>query len=263
MTVNKVFVDVGMRDLPFPMRVASRVNPKGQPTAGTISVAARILREFEARWINAFIKIVHEHRERIGTQYLRDNLYAYLSEFNANKVTIEYSYPYFVEKTTPVSREKCLVKYDCTYTGHLRASDPDPRILFTMRIPALTSDPASSFLHPGGLFGQLSTLQVTVQPLAEVLPEDLVDLVDRCAIAPVYSYLSDDDRHKIVEDVHAEEKTSVMLIEEIRRELAKDQRIEWFSVECVNFSMLHSYSTVLTTEKSIWISDDVPDAESV
>ena len=36
--------DVGMKDLPFPMRVASKAHPEGQQTVATISVTARIMR---------------------------------------------------------------------------------------------------------------------------------------------------------------------------------------------------------------------------
>ena len=36
--------DVGIRELPFPVRVTSRVDSDGQPTIANISIAARIER---------------------------------------------------------------------------------------------------------------------------------------------------------------------------------------------------------------------------
>ncbi len=99
MTEEKRFlVDVGIRDLPFPMRVASKVNPEGQQTIANISISARIIREFEARWIDKFIQIIHQHRDRIGTKTLQVNILDYLNQLQAKAVKIDFNYPFFVEK---------------------------------------------------------------------------------------------------------------------------------------------------------------------
>ncbi|OPZ90477.1 MAG: hypothetical protein BWY73_01310 [candidate division TA06 bacterium ADurb.Bin417] len=39
----------------------------------------------------------------------------------------------------------------------------------------------------------------------------------------------------------------------IRAELARRKSIHWYSVRVANFGMLHSYSTVIQTEKSMWV----------
>jgi GTP cyclohydrolase I len=95
---RRFLVDVGIKDLPFPMRVVSRLDPEGQPTIANISVSARIMREFEARWIDKFIQIIHRHRDRIGTRTLSENIMDYLKELEATTVKIDFTYPYFVEK---------------------------------------------------------------------------------------------------------------------------------------------------------------------
>ena len=114
---KRMLVDVGMHDLPFPMHVASRDNPDGQPTVANVSVKARITHEFEANWIDKFIRVLHQHREKVGTKNLRANILEYVKELRATSVTIDYTYPFFVEKETPVSKDRCLVRYMCTYTA--------------------------------------------------------------------------------------------------------------------------------------------------
>jgi len=106
---GRFLVDVGIKDLPFPMRVVSREDSQGQHTIANISVSARIMREFEARWIDKFIQIIHRHKDRIGTRSLSENIMDYLRELEATAVKIDFTYPYFVEKSTPVSKETCLV----------------------------------------------------------------------------------------------------------------------------------------------------------
>ena len=114
---KKFLVDVEMNDLPFPMRVISKKDSEGQPTVADISISARIMQEFEARWIDRFIRVLHQCRDSIGTGTLRTNIVDYMKELSASNVRVDFHYPYFVEKLTPVSKEKCMVRYFCTYSA--------------------------------------------------------------------------------------------------------------------------------------------------
>lgn len=76
---------------------------------------------------------------------------------------------------------------------------------------------------------------------------------DRCALSPVYSFLSEEDQISIIQKVHSEQKSSVVMTDEIKDALAHNRAVDWYSVRCSNFGMLHSYSTVIGTEKSRWI----------
>jgi GTP cyclohydrolase I len=250
---KKFLVDVGIRDLPFPMRVISKVNPNGQFTIANISITARIMQEFEAQWIDQFIRIVHEHRDKIGTTTLSVNIMDYLKELSATTVKIDFDYPFFIEKLTPVSKEKCLVRYLCAYSAKASSLEAEPKISFKIEVPAITTYPASNPDKPGGLFGQLSLAVIEIQSQKDVYPEDIVDIIDKHALSPVYSFLTEEDQSFIIQKVHSERKTSVVMTDDIKGELARNRAIDWYSVRCSNFGMLHSYSTVIGAEKSRWL----------
>jgi GTP cyclohydrolase I len=213
---KRFLVDVGMKDLPFPMRVASKVHTDGQFTIANISVSARIIQEFEARWIDKFIQIIHEHRDRIGTKTLRNNIMDYLKELEAKAVKIDFEYPFFIEKLTPISKEKCLVRYLCTYSAKASYVVDKPKIMFKMEIPVITTYPGSAPEKPGGLFGQLSIVVIEIEPQKDVYPEDLVEMADQHALAPIYSVLTEEDQAFIIQKVHSENKSSVVLTDEIK-----------------------------------------------
>lgn len=254
MTDNRRFlVDVGLKDLPFPMRVSSKREAGGQATVATISISARIMQEFEARWIDRFINVLHQHRDRIGTDTLRTNILDYVRELNANAIRIDFQYPYFVEKTTPVSGELCLVQYRCTYSARVTAANHTPRVRFGMEIPCLTTYPGSAPGEAGGLFGQLSSVAIEIQPADELYPEDLVEMVDRHALAPIYSFLPSEDQAFIIRKIHTDQVSSVVMTDAIRKDLARNGRIDWYAVNTSNYGMLHSYSTIVSTEKSRWV----------
>ena len=244
---------MGIDNLPFPMRVISKREPQGQHTVANISIRARIMQDFEARWIDKFIHIVHQHKERIGTSTLKVNILDYLRELNATYVKIDFDYPYFVEKTTPASKEKCLVSHDCTYSVSVSSAEPEPITHFGIRIPTITTYPASVPEIPGGLFGQLSIVMLEVETDADIYPEDLVEIVDRHALSPVYSFLTEEDQIFLIQKIHSDVKTSVVMVDEIKEELAHHRAVKRFSLRCANYGMLHSYSTVIATEKSRWV----------
>jgi len=250
---KRFLVDVGIRDLPFPMKVISRENTDGQQIIANISISTRIMQEFEAHWIDKFIQIVHEHRERIGTKTLRANTFDYLHELQATVVKIDFDYPFFTEKTTPVSKQNCLVRHLCTYSAKVSTVEDNPKVLFKVEVPVVTTYPGSIPDEPGGLFGQLSIVIVEVEAKDDIYPEDLIELVDKHALSPIYSFLSEEDQAFIIQKVHSEEKYSVMVLDEIKEELARNPLIGWYSVRCSNYGMLHSYSTIISTEKSMWV----------
>jgi len=254
MSTNKRFlVEVGIRDLPFPLKVRSRENPDGQPTVASINISARIMQRFEARWIDSFIRVLHRQKDVIGTEWLTENVDAYLDELNASKVCVDFTFPFFIEKLTPVSNERCLVRYMCTRSAKLFSAHSKPTNSLQMEIPCITSYPVSAPTGSGGLFGQLSIFDIMVESDGAVFPEELVEIVDRHAVAPLYSFLTEEDQTYMIDRVHSTEKTSVVVTDEVKDELAQNRAISSYTVRCSNFGMLRPYSTFLATEKNKWV----------
>ncbi len=250
---SRFLVDVGMQNLPFPIRASSRSAPEGQPTIANISVMARIKQSFEARWIDRFIQVLHGQRDLIGVHRLQEHLRIFVDALNATSARVDYDFPFFVAKQTPASGEACLVQYRCVYSARGLLANNTARVALRMEIPCISTYPVSDAQHPGGLFGQKSIMDLEVVAENNVFPEDLVALVDRHALTPVYSFLTEEDQTVLIERIHAEKKTSVMIVDAIKSELAHNRDLTWYAVRCSNFGMLHSYSTIIQTEKSAWV----------
>jgi len=254
MSKEKAFiVDAGVTNLPFPIRAFSRAYPKGQPTVANITAHARVKQEFEARWIDRFIQVLHRHREELGSVNIMGILEDVMRETNASSVEVRFDYPFFIEKLTPVDREKCLVRYMCSLTGRASVVKEKPRIVFKIDAPIITTYPASVPEEPGGLFGQLSIVSVEIESDEPIYPEDLAETVDEYALAPIYSFLTERDQLHIIKKIHSEYKYSVTVVDQIKEALARNRKIKWYAVNCHNYGMLHNYSTLITIEKGMWI----------
>jgi len=247
---RRYMVDVGMYKFPFPIKVLTRDYPQGQPTIADISVHARILKEFEANWIDRFVQVIHKHKDNISPTAIKQNIVDYQEAFGATSVRINLEYPLFMAKMTPVSKQKCLVKYDCVSSTKLGSSGFAAKNTFKIDIPVITSDPASDPGRPRGLFAQISNIAIEIETAEDIHPEYLVDLVDATALSPVYSFLSREDHEAIIEKVHNEEKSSVVVADEIKHYLSRNHDILWYSIKMNNYGMLHSYSTLVATEQA-------------
>jgi GTP cyclohydrolase I len=250
---QRFLVDVGLRDLHFPIRARSRAHAGGQPTVAEVGIAARIWKKFEAGWIDHFIRIVHRHRGTVGPQSLRAQIMDYYDELRAASVRMDLGYPFFYEKPAPVSGESGLVRYRCSCSAQVDTLERGPRVFQRLEVPVLTSYPVSAPAGGGGLFAQLSVVECEIETADDgPFPEDFIDLVDRCALSPVYAYLTADDQAAVIAKVHRERKTSVMTTDEIQEGLRNMNGVKWYSVRASNYGMLHPYSTFVATEKSNW-----------
>ena len=178
---RRYLVDVGMYRFPFPIKVLTRDYPNGQPTIADISVHARIMKEFEANWIDKFVKVVHQHRDNISPTALKKNIVDYQEAFGATSVRIDLEYPLFLGKITPVSKQKCLVKYDCVSSTKLSSTGLAPKNTFKINVPVITTDPASDASRPRGLFAQMSNISIEIETKKDIFPEYLAELVDATA----------------------------------------------------------------------------------
>ncbi|MGI5940359.1 MAG: GTP cyclohydrolase, FolE2/MptA family [Thermoleophilia bacterium] len=270
-TDRRFLVDVGMQGLSMPVKVPSRSVSEGQSTIADISVSARIRHEFEARWIDTFAHILHRHRDHISAASLIDHVGEYIEALQASVVTVTLDFPFFYEKEAPVSREKCLVRYQCGYTVKANSIAGRPRAILRVDVPVLTTHPAStsqgelaSILQgEGGAFTQSSMITVEVEPLRDVFPEDLVDLVEHHALVPLYSYLTAEDQAYLIRQAYTGHRSSVVVVDNVRDELARHRGIAWYSVVSVDRGMFHSYATMVATEKSMWIPFEGYEADEV
>ena len=262
MTEEKRYLEVvGIRDLPFPMKVMSRACAQGQPTIANISVRARIMHEFEPQWIDRFIQIAHRQRDNNRSGFFKAGIHDYLQGLGATAVRVDYEYPFFVEKLTPVTKEKNLVRYMCTLSTKASVAR-DPKIQLKMEIPVITTFPESSIMAVHRPFGQRSVVYVEVESSNDVYPEDLVDVVDNRAVSGVYSFLSPVDQDFIIREIRSKVRSSVAMVDDIKEDLARRDGVSWFSVKCSDFVSLHPYSTVIETEKTAWVPEsDIEDYE--
>src|SRR4030067_1757118 len=109
---------VGVKDIRYPIVVLDRKN-KYQHTVASINMYVDLPHQFKGTHMSRFVEILNEHRGDMTVKNFPPILEKMKVKFNATTAHLEVEFPYFVEKTAPVSKSKGLMEYRCRYLGML------------------------------------------------------------------------------------------------------------------------------------------------
>lgn len=236
---------VGVKDIRYPIVVLDKKN-KFQNTIASFNMYVDLPHQFKGTHMSRFVEILNEHRGEITIKKFPDILKKMKSRFNASTAHLEVEFPYFIEKTAPVSKSKGLMEYRCKYTGML--GEKKDFILETI-VPVSTLCPCSKEISDRGAHNQRGMVKVAVRISGFVWIEDIIKTVENSASSPVYSLL------KRVDEKYVTEKSydNPMFVEDVVREVAvnlgKNKKIKWFRIEAENWESIHNHSAYAFLER--------------
>ncbi|MBI1912487.1 MAG: GTP cyclohydrolase I FolE2 [Deltaproteobacteria bacterium] len=236
---------VGVKDIRYPIVVLDKKN-KFQHTIASISMYVDLPHQFKGTHMSRFIEILNEHRGEVTIKNFPDILKKMKKRFSASTAHLEVEFPYFMEKSAPVSKSKSLMEYKCKYTGIL--SDKKDFLLELM-VPVLTLCPCSKEISERGAHNQRGLVKVSLRFEGFVWIEDIIKTIEESASSPVYSLLKRVDEKFITEHAY----DNPMFVEDVVREVAvnlnKIKKVKWFRIEAENWESIHNHSAYAFLER--------------
>jgi len=243
---RKIPVDrVGVKNLRYPITVLDRAN-KIQHTVGSINMYVSLPHRFRGTHMSRFIEILNEHHRELHIDVIEEILQKMKDNLHAEEAHMEVVFPYFIEKTAPVSRATSLMEYHCSYMGTL--SDKADFIL-SVEIPVTTLCPCSKELSDRGAHNQRSIVTIRIRTKKLVWIEEVIAYAEESASSPLYALLKREDEKAVTEQAY----DNPMFVEDMVREIAKkcnaDPRIVWYSIESENFESIHNHRPYACIER--------------
>ena len=99
---------VGVRNLEYPVKVLDKTN-KFQSTTATVDLFVNLPHNFKGTHMSRFIQIFHKFHTNISMQHFLEMLEEIRAKMNAENAYGTISFPYFIEKSAPVSKEKGII----------------------------------------------------------------------------------------------------------------------------------------------------------
>jgi len=240
--------NVGIKDLEYPIRVLDKRN-NYQNTIGKITMSVDLPNDFRGTHMSRFVSILNNHRGEITFKQIQPILEDIKKSFDAQKAHFQCYFTYFIEKKAPVSEESSLFPVQCMFFGELDKKDS-----FTFKlgvtVPVLTLCPCSKEISSYGAHNQRANIKTIVQSKDFVWIEDIIDISEKSASAPIYSLLKRTDEKHITELAYDNPYFVEDVVRKVAHYLINDERITYFYVEVESFESIHTHNAIAKIEKN-------------
>jgi GTP cyclohydrolase I len=242
--INKV----GIKDIRHPVRIRDRSGGE-QHTIANFNMYVNLPHNFKGTHMSRFVEILNQHEREISVQSFKDMLKEMTERLEAESGHIEMSFPYFVNKSAPVSGVQSLLDYDVTFLGAI--SKGQHQTTLRVVVPVTSLCPCSKKISERGAHNQRSHVTVTVRTNKFVWIEDIIDAVEDIASCELYGLLKRPDEKFVTERAYDNPKFVEDMVRDIAAHLNQDPRITAYIVESENFESIHNHSAYALIKKNM------------
>ena len=236
---------VGIRDLSYPIQVLDR---DGKPisTVANIAMSVHLPHHFKGTHMSRFLEVLSRHEGEITMRTLPSILHELEEKLHAESARIEVSFPYFIEKAAPVSGARAKVACQVTFLGESKGRTKD----FALRVetPVKTLCPCSKEISDYGAHNQRGHVTIEIRTKrtrdgwAMVWIEDLVEIAEKSASAPIYALLKRSDERFVTMQAYDNPVFVEDLVRNVAVRLKRDKRITSFAIGTVNQESIHAHN---------------------
>jgi len=237
---------VGIKDIRHPVVVKDR-SQGVQHTVANFNMYVELPHNFKGTHMSRFVEILNAHDMEISVESFKEMLAETSKRLEADVGHIEMSFPYFINKSAPVSGVKALMDYQVTFLGTLR--DGQDRMTIKVVVPVTSLCPCSKEISRYGAHNQRSHVTLTVRTNTFVWIEDLIDIVEKQASCELYGLLKRPDEKHVTERAYENPKFVEDMVRDVAAQLNADDRIDSYVVESENFESIHNHSAYAMIRK--------------
>jgi len=229
---------VGVNGVVYPITVLDRTN-KTQDTYGKINLYVDLPKEFRGTHMSRFIEILNKHRKNVNLSSLREILTDTKAELNAKNAHIEIEFMYFVSKKAPISKIESLMNYVCKF---IASENNNFDFILEVDIPIHIVCPCSKEISKFGAHNQRGVAKISIKMKKLVWIEEIIDIGEKAASAPVFALLKREDEKYITEHAYLNPRFVEDVARNISLSLDKDERIIWYYVEIISIESIHNHN---------------------
>lgn len=243
---RKIPIDrVGIKNLKYPIIVKDR-DRGNQHTIATISMTVDLPMDFKGTHMSRFVEILEAEKNEIYIDSIFSILEKIKKKLNAVSSHIELSFPYFRQKTAPISRKKSLMDYKIRFNALIIDNRKD--LILTVKVPVTTLCPCSKSIAKYGAHNQRGEATVSIRFNGEFWIEELIDIIESSASSELIALLKREDEKFVTEKAYENPVFVEDLVRNIAIKLKKDSRIIWYHIEAENYESIHSHNAYAMIE---------------
>ena len=236
----------GVKGLLWPITVLDRKHER-QSTIATVNMYVNLPHNFRGTHMSRFVEVLNEYRESEWLDRSDEILDRIRTMLDADEAHMEIEFPYFIEKTAPVSGQPSLMSYVCRFlASHQKGSDT----VMSVAVPVITMCPCSKEISAYGAHNQRCTVTVQIRYREFVWIEEIVDIVENSASGDLYAILKRPDEKFVTERAYDNPMFVEDVVREVARKLDSLDRVAWYVVEAESQESIHNHNAYARVEKS-------------
>ncbi len=240
---------VGVKNLQYPVKVLDKQNGSQQTTAN-VDLFVNLPHNYKGTHMSRFVEIFHRYRQNLGMKQFLSMLRDIQSSLAANRAFGTMTFPFFMQKTAPVTKAESIMRYTCTYKGEVCAESE--HFFVSVQVPVTTLCPCSKAISKYGAHNQRGLVTVCLENTSLFWIEDIIELVEQSSSGGLYSILKRPDEKWVTEHAYENPRFVEDVVREVYLGLKNFQKCEkpftWFSVECENFESIHNHNAYAYVE---------------
>jgi len=240
--INKV----GIKSVRHPVRVADK-NAGVQHTIANFNMYVYLPQHFKGTHMSRFLEILNGYEREISVESFEDMLRQMMIKLEAESGHVEMSFPYFINKTAPVSGVQSLMDYEVTFTGEIDKGAYHQTMKVVVPVTSLC--PCSKKISDYGAHNQRSHVTITARTNSFVWIEEVVRMAEEQASCEVYGLLKRPDEKYVTERAYDNPKFVEDMVRDVAAVLNADKRIDAYVVESENFESIHNHSAYALIER--------------
>jgi GTP cyclohydrolase I len=237
---------VGIKGIRHPVKVKDK-SVGVQHTVATFNMYVHLPHNFKGTHMSRFVEILNHHEREISVESFETILSEMVKRLEAKSGYIEMNFPYFVNKTAPVSGVQSLLDYDVTLIGEIVHNKP--RVTMKVLVPVTSLCPCSKKISERGAHNQRSHVTLSIRTNEFVWIEDVIRIAEEQASCELYGLLKRPDEKYVTERAYDNPKFVEDMVRDVAAILDKDQRIDAYVVESENFESIHNHSAYALIER--------------
>jgi GTP cyclohydrolase I len=235
---------VGVKGVRYPLTVKTSTGT--QPSVGTWNMYVHLPEEQKGTHMSRFIALLEGMHGPLDVAVFSKLLCDMLALLEAKAGRIEVSFPYFINKTAPVSGVQSLLDYEVGMTGEIR--NGEITITLKLMVPVTSLCPCSKKISAYGAHNQRSHITVHAVLNGELAVEELIAQIEAQASCELYGLLKRPDEKYVTERAYENPKFVEDLVRDVAGVLNKDERVLAYTLEAENFESIHNHSAYALIE---------------
>jgi GTP cyclohydrolase I len=241
----------GVSDIRYPIVVLDRQRER-QHTVARVTMAVNLPHHFKGTHMSRFVEVLNEFKGEITLRTLPTMLGELKRRLDAESAHIEVVFPYFLERVAPASGARGLMDYECSFTGEANGATQD--FVLGVKVPVTSLCPCSKAISDYGAHNQRGQIHVQIRSRvtdtgepAMIWIEEIVEIAERSASAPVYPLLKRADERHVTMQAYDNPVFVEDMVRNVAAQLQADSRVQWYCVHAVNQESIHNHGAFAAT----------------